>query len=332
MRLSHQSLLLAASLIAGGVGATAYFASSNMIAGGVCVLVTGIILCVYLMQIYRFLRCLEAKVQEIARQSETIPDLIRGVQVEQQLNQVLDSYKSAIEREFVEQDVHRQAELNALQSQINPHFLYNTLDSIRGQALMEGVDEIADMTEALSTFFRYSISNTGVLVSVADELENAQNYLAIQQYRFGDRIGMQLEISAESLRGCGLPKMTLQPIIENAVYHGLETILRQGIIQITISSADSRLYVSVRDNGVGMEDDVLRALNQRLSCIPEIRQNEVQGQPRHSGIALVNVSQRIKILFGEEYGLHIYSTRDIGTEVIVELPLLPEYAEWGKSE
>ena len=117
----------------------------------------------------------------------------------------------------------KQAELNALQNQINPHFLYNTLECIRGKAMVQGAEQIANMTEALSAFFRYSISIQENLVTLEQELQNTKNYFLIQKYRFGNRFHLRIFLVEESEAGEYLmPKMTLQPIVENAIFHGLE--------------------------------------------------------------------------------------------------------------
>ena len=130
--------------------------------------------------------------------------------------------KDSLDHEYNALICQKQAEINALQSQINPHFLYNVLDSIRGQALSERSVELASMTEALATFFRYSISKKGNMVSLADEMKNVDNYLFIQRFRFGNKIEIIKKIEDEELMNCLIPKLTLQPIVENAIYHGLE--------------------------------------------------------------------------------------------------------------
>lgn len=211
----------------------------------------------------------------------------------------------------------KEAEFDALQSQINPHFLYNTLDSIRGYALMQDMDEIADMTEALSTFFRYNISNIGAHVTLADELENVENYMTIQQFRFGSRISLRVCLEVPELRRCHMPKMILQPVVENAVLHGLETVGKEGVVEIRVQAVDNTVEISIRDNGIGMSDEQMQSINRRLER-PDCCQEPEKG---HSGIALTNVCQRIKLSYGAAYGLHIFSTPGVGTEVLVSLPL-----------
>lgn len=230
--------------------------------------------------------------------------------------------KDSVDREYTALISKKQAEINALQSQINPHFLYNTLDSIRGQALFDGNRKIAQMTEALATFFRYSISWKGNIVTLADELKNVTNYITIQQFRFNNRFNIIKKISDEEfIMNCRIPKLTIQPIIENAIYHGLETKEGKGEIVIRIMATDARLLINIVDNGIGIPDDLLDSLNESLS--KELQLTE-KHQPLKHGIALKNVNERIKLCFGEWYGITISSTVGVGTDVAITLPLITD--------
>lgn len=223
-----------------------------------------------------------------------------------------------MELQFTTDLLCKQAEMDALQSQINPHFLYNTLDSIRGQALAEGVEDIADMTEALSTFFRYSISNSNNVATLAEELENARNYFTIQQFRFNNRFHLEIcPFPQELLESCRMPKLTLQPILENCILHGMEQVIGQGTIMIRVEATSLRTILTVSDNGAGMQEETLLHLQSRL------RQDDArppQASTKSSGIALPNVNRRIRLLFGEEYGLRVMSTLGQGTDVEICLP------------
>lgn len=225
-------------------------------------------------------------------------------------------------REYRMQMLRKEAELNELQNQINPHFLYNTLESIRGEALLEGADEIADMTEALGSFFRYSISRKRSIVTLEEEIKNVQNYFLIQKFRFGDRINMSVDIEDEAINKLLIPKLTVQPVVENAIFHGLETWIETGQINISIGKTDQRLVIVVSDDGKGMKEDVVLKLNERLDKGIDWERDESENSKR--GIALDNVNQRIKLKFGEKYGLHIYSTLNLGTDVVITLPALEE--------
>lgn len=219
----------------------------------------------------------------------------------------------------------RQAQYLALQNQINPHFLYNTLEGIRSDAIVAGVPGIAEMTESLARFFRYTISNLENLVTLEDELHNAENYFHIQQYRFGERFVMRTEYDEQDrdeLFKCRLQKLTLQPIVENAIIHGLEQKASNGLLRIRMELTASRLLITVSDNGIGMPEAQVEALNASLNAA--FFESEHWQKRSHGGIALINVNNRIKLLFGEEYGLYIYSIEDRGTDVRVTLPRIAD--------
>ena len=216
----------------------------------------------------------------------------------------------------------RQAQYLALQNQINPHFLYNTLDGIRSEALIAGLSSVADMTEALASFFRYTISKVENLVSVEEELENCKTYFKIQQYRFGDRLQLHIdydETDWEEILHCRIPKLTLQPILENSIIHGTELKIGTGNLTIHLERTDSRLLIRISDDGVGMDERTLERLNKKLG------RNETQfakaEQESKGGIALVNVNNRIHLIFGEEYGMHVYSMEGMGTDVELTIPI-----------
>ncbi len=216
----------------------------------------------------------------------------------------------------------RQAQYLALQNQINPHFLYNTLESIRSEALLEGLSSVADMTEALANFFRYTISKTENLVTVEEELQNCETYFHIQQYRFGDRLELQILCTPEDreeLSHCLLPKLTLQPLLENSIIHGTELKVGTGHLSIRMSRTEKRLLLQVEDDGLGMDEQTLAQLNSRLGRGG--LQAQMSGTKR-TGVALVNVDNRIRLLFGEEYGLHVYSLPGMGTTVDILLPII----------
>lgn len=219
----------------------------------------------------------------------------------------------------------KQAEYLALQNQINPHFLYNTLEGIRSEALVAGIDNVAQMTEALSSFFRYTISNVENLVTLEDELDNIKNYYIIQQFRFEDRLNITVQIDNEEeseLLIAKIPKLTLQPIVENSIYHGLEQKLGQGMVRIKVEGTKDRLIITISDNGLGIPEDNLKNLNKKLRAI-SIDDMQPENNKK-GGIALANVNSRIKLLFGDEYGLFIYSTPDEGTDVEITIPYIIE--------
>ncbi len=215
----------------------------------------------------------------------------------------------------------RQAQYLALQNQINPHFLYNTLDSIRSEAMLEGNDTVAEMTEALATFFRYTISKVENMVTLEEELENAKVYFLIQKHRFEDRVNLEIEYDREDefLFRCLLPKLTIQPVVENSIIHGIEHKLGSGTIRIVLKCTERRLIIEINDDGVGMPPEVLERLNHQLNqpVFESIQLSKDKG-----GIAIANVNNRIHLIFGEEYGMTVYSTPDVGTDTVIALPLI----------
>jgi len=233
---------------------------------------------------------------------------------------MLDRFSHMLDRQASLATSKKQAEYLALQNQINPHFLYNTLEAIRGDALAGGLPGIAETTEALATYFRYTISKVEHLVSVGEELKNVGDYFLIQKYRYGDRIQLRVELGDEGgeISKCRLPKLTLQPIVENAIIHGLEPKVGIGRVRISMERTQSRLIIRIADNGIGMGEEAVDALSRRLE---QMDFDYIEDDPREGGIALVNVNNRIKLLFGEQYGLTIFSSPTIGTDVEITLPL-----------
>ena len=217
----------------------------------------------------------------------------------------------------------RQAQYLALQNQINPHFLYNTLESIRSEALVGGLENLADMTESLAIFFRYTISKVENLVTIEEELENCKTYFKIQEYRFGDRLNLHILYNQEDwevLRHYKIPKLTLQPVLENSIIHGTELKIGTGNLKIMFEYTEKRLIIKVSDDGVGMNEQKLRKLNKQL--YQNTSKELYQDNDSKGGIALANVNNRIHLLFGEEYGMHIYSIENVGTDVEISMPIV----------
>ncbi len=234
----------------------------------------------------------------------------------------LERFNELLDKQNAIQLSTKQAEFLALQNQINPHFLYNTLEAIRGDALCAGLENIADITEALSTFFRYTITETENLVTLENELDNVENYFMIQRYRFGEKLKMEIHLP-ENEPGAlqlQLPKLTLQPIIENAIFHGLEGKAEGGTITIEVEITQGRVLLSIRDNGVGIPENELESINNKLD---HVFANYINVEKKKKGsIALNNVCRRIKLLFGEDYGVHIFSMADVGTDVRISIPII----------
>lgn len=207
--------------------------------------------------------------------------------------------------------------LKNLQSQINPHFLYNALESIRGQAIIDNAPTIAEMALALANYFRYSISSKSDIATLREELSNVENYVKIQLFRFDNRFGIEIEHDDdEDVLDAILPKLTIQPIVENSIIHGFTRISKDACIRIQIIATLKTIKIIVSDNGVGMSESNLRMLNEKIS------NHQIKQDPRksHAGIAMPNVDLRLKLLFGEEYGIHVFSIEGVGTDVEIFIP------------
>ena len=235
---------------------------------------------------------------------------------------VLSHNSSFTRSEYESELLEKQVELFALQAQINPHFLYNTLDSIRGQAVMDGADEIASTIEALSNLFKYNISQRENMIPLRLELDNLIYYMKIQKYRYLDKIDLTMDIENDDrILSTKIPKLTLQPIIENAIYHGLEPKIGKGTIKIRVFKTEDILCVTIIDDGVGMDEETLIQTKKRL-CGQAQEPIHTTG-PSH-GIALYNANRRIQQCFGNNYGVSIYSTKMIGTRVELTFPYRKE--------
>lgn len=215
---------------------------------------------------------------------------------------------------------YKEIQLRTLMNQIDPHFLYNTLDSIRGQALSSDDYIVADMTETLSKFFRYGITQKGVVVSIEEEVESVNLYLKIINFRMAGKFDFKCEIEDRELLEYQIPKLTIQPIIENALLHGIYDYKTGGIISLRIQSDANMICIFIHDNGQGLSSEKLAEINQKLN--QDGREKAGDSKKQEGGIALPNINQRIRILYGEIYGVHVYSTEGVGTTVQVVIPKL----------
>lgn len=240
--------------------------------------------------------------------------------IDEFLNRLMQNQMLFHERERIDKKQRQKAEMYALQSQIDPHFLYNALDSIRGYALLHDMDEISDITEALSRVFRNMISDKHEHLSLRQERDNINNYMKIQQFRFNNKFEYSFEVDGELLDKYMVPRMVLQPLVENAIMHGLERKVEGGWVRITAYVTERRFVVQVVDNGVGMSEERLELLNRTMKMNP-VHQNISQDK-NHSGIALININKRLKLKYGNQFGIILSSTPNIRTVTEVVLPLL----------
>jgi two-component system sensor histidine kinase YesM len=225
----------------------------------------------------------------------------------QQLKKLIDEVYKARLKESKLEFLRKEAELNALQQQINPHFLYNTLESIFWEAEERGAEEISEMVTALGNFFRSSINKGLAFVRIEEEVAGARNYIYLQKIRFLDRFRVVWSIDKEILKYKTL-KLVLQPIIENAIVHGVENMSKGGMIHISGRKIGDVIEMCVVDNGQGIKEDELERLRQYINE----DQSDVTG---HIGIK--NVNQRIKLYFGNQYGLQLDSEYGKGTRVTI---------------
>ncbi len=248
----------------------------------------------------------------------------RCIQCNISVKEECERQKAETEKKYMSKVLTKQMQYQTLQSQINPHFLYNTLDSIRGEALMEGNDSIAAMTERLSRFFRYCISNKGNIATIRDEINNIADYFYIQEYRFGDKFHLKTEVE-EDCYNYKIPQMTLQPIVENAIYHGLERKKDGGTVSIQVFETDKNVKILVSDNGVGMDEETLEQINKRLRSSAEYTlKGYGESKSKKTGIALKNVNDRIRLHYGSDYGITVHSTKYLGTDVNILIPKVRE--------
>lgn len=212
----------------------------------------------------------------------------------------------------LEQNERRKSELDALQSQINPHFLYNALDSITWMIEGERNDDAVFMISQLAKLFRISLSKGRTVISIEDELQHAQSYMNIQKIRYKNSFSFSFEVDP-SIYSCCTVKLILQPILENAINYGVNGMDDCGEIRVTGRQKDGEIILSVTDNGIGMSEDEVSLI------LTDSNRVHKHG----SGVGLVNVNNRIQILFGKEYGLIVESEPDEGTTVSICIPAVP---------
>jgi len=219
-----------------------------------------------------------------------------------------------------QQELKRKSELKALQMQINPHFLYNTLDSIIWMAEGGKQQEVIAMSSALARLFRLSISKGKEIIDIGSEVEHVRNYLTIQKIRYKDKLDYRIEIPDE-IKSYKTVKIILQPLVENAIYHGIKNKEGTGLIIIGGRKTHTTgIELFVQDDGVGMNEETMRLLQERIkgnkAVIP------LDSSLLHSGLGVHNVDERIKLYFGPDYGLVYESKEDVGTTVRIQLPAI----------
>lgn len=233
-----------------------------------------------------------------------------GHSVQKSYEQIESLMKEIVDQ----QNKRRKSEIDALQSQIHPHFLYNTLESITWMIEGNRNKDAVFMISELAKLFRISLSKGKTIISIEDELQHCRSYMNIQKYRYREKFAVQYDIDEELYSYCTV-KLILQPILENAIYYGVGDMDEDDEPMITVKGyrEENDIYLCVEDNGMGMrEEDVKNILTDN------------QKVPKHgSGVGLINVHARIQLMFGEQYGLHVESEADEGTVVTIHLPAIP---------
>lgn len=228
-------------------------------------------------------------------------------------NRMLDSINKLIIEVYESSITEKNAKIAALQSQINPHFLYNTLNIMKSISRVKGVEQVAEIAESLADLFKYTIKTIDQQVPLSDEVEHIGNYIRIQQHRFINRLTWEKDLTDDVTKAL-IPKLLIQPLIENAVIHGLAKTRRGGLITLRAFKKESDLVVEVVDNGTGISAMKIREIQERLEN-PSLDLEEEEG-----GVGLVNVMQRIQLMYGYSYGLEIDSQEGEGTIMRLTLP------------
>lgn len=237
-----------------------------------------------------------------------------------EFNEMLDEIERLISHEYESKYLLNKAEYKALQAQINPHFLYNTLDTMSSIASIQNCNVVSDLCQSLSNIFRYSLDYKHPYSTIVKEIVHLKNYIFVMNIRMGENVEYVFDIDENILQD-SIPRLSMQPIVENALNHGIRNKKGDKCIEIIAKESEGVIQIIVKDNGVGMDAE---EMNQRL------RENNLNAVESGSSIGLLNINARMKMLYGEEYGLHIMSNLQQGTSVILTIPIVKveEVASW----
>lgn len=264
------------------------------------------------------LRKLEAGMRSVQNGNFSVKEPVDGskevVSLSQSFQAMVQRIEELMEQVRTTEALKRQRELDALQAKINPHFLYNTLDSVVWMAETGNSKGVVKMVTALASLFRISIAKGHDTITLKEEFSHVRSYLDIQSMRYKDKFTYSIELPRE-LENQPTIKLLVQPIVENSIYHGIKYLQDEGIITIKAEDRGDRIAMIISDNGVGMRKETLNSLLDRNST----HEHSSEG----NGIGLLNIDERIKLSYGEEYGLSITSEPDEGTTVMIIIPKLP---------
>ncbi|HBE80410.1 MAG TPA: hypothetical protein DDW65_21900, partial [Firmicutes bacterium] len=231
-------------------------------------------------------------------------------------NQMAEKLEETLLNLIGQETAHRDAEIRALQSQINPHFLFNTLEGLRMECEIREEYDLANVLTSLGRLFRYNIKWINGLVPFRQEIDHINNYITIMRVRFRDKFNLRIDIP-EELLDCLVIKMMMQPLVENSFYHAFKNKEGTWEIKIKGSIQGDDLVIEIKDNGLGIDNERLDKINRGLS----IGNSSEIDKKTEGFIGLWNVDTRIKMQFGEEYGIKLKSEKDIGTTVLITLPV-----------
>ena len=231
------------------------------------------------------------------------------------IHEAIEQYEDVVFYEILAEELAlRDAKIMALQSQINPHFLYNTLESITWMVEAQENEAAVRMISELAKLLRVSLSRGKTIIPIKDELQHSRSYMNIQLARYKERFKTEFRIE-EEIENCCIVKLVIQPILENAIYYGVGNMDEDddGMIIVSGKKKDEDILITIEDNGMGMREEVLENILTDNSKVPK----------HGSGVGVINVHSRIRLMFGEEYGLSIESEPDEGTRVTIRIPAIP---------
>ncbi len=236
------------------------------------------------------------------------------------LSREMESDLTRSQVELLQQQLHsNEDKLNALQSQINPHFLYNTLETIREMALEHGEAELSRIISSLSLMFRYSMDFSNTVVPLDHELGQIQRYMKLQQIRFPDRFTLNLikVCDEDDIRTVMIPKFTIQPLVENALKHGFHDMREGCVLNVRLTSSGTAFRIAVEDNGKGIEPEFVKVMNET------VRYGRIskEADSSHNGISLNNIYSRLRLYFGEQASVYVNSAPGVGTIVTIDFPI-----------
>ena len=236
--------------------------------------------------------------------------------VDHHFNIMVHKLQKLINQNYIQNIEKKEAELNSLQLQINPHFLYNTLETISSLAAVKGCFEICEISQRLGEMFRYNINvGKGEFIYLEKEIKHIENYVYIQKIRFNNKFEVFFDIEDE-FKKCRVLKFILQPVIENAILHGINNKNGHGCIEVSAQRIENKLSIIINDDGIGIEEEKLNTLNNHIN---NLNNNKVESYKQ--SIGMKNVNMRIKLTYGDEYGVLVTSKVNEGTKVTITLPL-----------